>query len=132
MKLTAVNHLQILSEIILELESNPFLTFDEVKTKKNVMGVYLVYTHEEDLLYVGSTNKFHIRFGTDLRHESTHTLLRKLIDDIGVSLNDRASAVSLLSKKCKYKISICKTKREAEALEYFMIWSKDPKYNKHK
>ena len=61
------------------LNASKYKTFDEVSALKNVMGVYMIYIVKGELLYIGNTNKFHIRFGTDLKHESTHTLVRKLI-----------------------------------------------------
>ena len=60
------------------LLQSDFLSFDEVASLKNKMGVYLIY-EGDSIIYVGKTNKFNIRFGTDLKHESTHTLVSKLI-----------------------------------------------------
>ncbi|MBB5623732.1 excinuclease UvrABC nuclease subunit [Pedobacter cryoconitis] len=92
------------------------------------MGVYLIYDQFDNLMYIGSTNKFNIRFGTDLRHESTHTLMEKLIKfEVHI---DRATAQNHFSNHYKYKVHICYDKREAEALEHLAIWILNPKYNK--
>ncbi|ESU20198.1 hypothetical protein FEDK69T_30510 [Flavobacterium enshiense DK69] len=91
------------------------------------MGVYIIYSPEERIEYIGSTNKFNIRFGTDLKHESTHTLVKKLLKN--ELFENRSLAVNYLINDCKFKIEICETKREAEALEHFAIWLLNPKYN---
>jgi hypothetical protein len=110
-----------------ELQKSKLISFDEVKSMKNIMGVYIIYSHESEILYIGSTNKFHVRFGVDLRHESTHTLIRKMLKaEIHPS---REVARDYFTHKYKYQILECKTKREAEALEHIAIWILDPKHN---
>jgi len=117
-----------LSNKLTELINSKTLSFQEVKNNKNIMGVYLIYDQLGQLMYIGSTNKFHIRFGTDLLHESTHTLMKKLIKlEIHI---DRLTAQNHFSNHYKYKISICSNKREAEALEHLAIWMLQPIYNK--
>ena len=71
--------IQLLSSKFERLNASEFISFDQVASLKNVMGVYMIYNESKELLYIGNTNKFHIRFGTDLKHESTHTLVRKMI-----------------------------------------------------
>jgi len=109
------------------LQESSLMTFNEVKELKKIMGVYMVYSTDNKILYIGNTNNFNIRFGTDLRHESTHTLIRKLIKN-GIHL-DRGIAADYFTNHYKYKIHICKTKREAEALEHLAIWILNPEYN---
>ncbi|RZJ68838.1 MAG: hypothetical protein EOO47_24520 [Flavobacterium sp.] len=111
-----------------ELTNSKFLNFQQVKGHKNIMGVYLIYDQLGKLMYVGSTNKLHVRFGIDLRHESTHTLMKKLIR-LEVHI-DRLTAQDHFSNHYKYRISICNDKREAEALEHLAIWILRPLYNK--
>ena len=119
---------RFLNSKLTELISSKSFTFQEVKNHKNIMGVYLIYDQSGQLIYVGSTNKFHIRFGTDLRHESTHTLMKKLIKlEIHI---DRLTAQIHFSNHYSYKISVCQDKREAEALEHLAIWILQPVYNK--
>jgi len=119
---------QVISDKLIELVNSNTLTFQQVKSHKNVMGVYLIYNQLDQLMYVGSSNKFHIRFGTDLRHESTHTLMRKLLKlEIHI---DRLTAQDHFSVHYKYKINICQDKREAEALEHLAIWILQPIFNK--
>jgi len=111
-----------------KLISSKLIYFDNISAMKNIMGVYIVYSPQNEIIYIGSTNKFHVRFGTDLKHETTHTLTKKLIKyDVCV---DRTIAVDYLKNKCKFRIEECQTKREAEALEHFAIWILNPKYNK--
>lgn len=116
-----------LKQLFNSLQSKDFVTFHEVKTHKKITGVYIVYSDKEELLYIGSTNNFHVRFGTDLRHESTHTLIKKLIKH-GIHL-DRLVARDYFANRYKYKFIVCKGKREAEALEHLAIWMLDPLYN---
>ena len=103
-----------------------FLDFETVALMKNVMGVYAIYDNNSDLIYLGSTNNFHVRF-TDLKYVSTHTLMRKLLKS--QKFKDRIEAAEFLVKKCKVKIEKCDSKREAEALEGMAIFILDPVYN---
>lgn len=122
------NQIISITNKLAELTNSKILNFQQVKVHKNVMGVYLIYDKSDQLMYVGSTNKFHVRFGTDLRHESTHTLMKKLIRlEIHI---DRLTAQDHFSNHYKYRISICNDKREAEALEHLAIWILQPLYNK--
>ncbi|GGC76107.1 hypothetical protein GCM10011387_32390 [Pedobacter quisquiliarum] len=122
---TEINDLR---HAITQLVNSPYISFADVKKQKNIMGVYMIYDQFDSLMYIGSTNKFNVRFGTDLRHESTHTLMKKLIT-LQVHL-DRATAQDHFSNHYKYKVHICYNKREAEALEHLAIWILNPKYNK--
>jgi hypothetical protein len=106
---------------------SPFLTFDEVVGLKNKMGVYMIY-EENKLIYIGKTNKFNIRFGTDLKHETTHTLVRKLIKN-GSHL-DRFEVSNFLKTKCRIRIEFCDTNRCAEALEAIAIFILNPELNR--
>ena len=108
------------------LKSN-LLNFEQVAFLKNQMGVYVIYEGEH-VLYVGKTNKFHIRFGTDLKHESTHTLVRKLIKS--ERFKDRHEVVHFLKNSCQFRIELCNSNREAEALEGIVIYILDPDLNK--
>ncbi len=110
-----------------ELQKSDLISFDDVKGMKKIMGVYIIYSNENEILYIGSTNKFHIRFGVDLRHESTHTLIKKLMK-AGIH-QDRNTASEYFTYQYKYRVHKCETKREAEALEHIAIWILDPKYN---
>lgn len=110
-----------------ELQKSDLKTFEEVKEMRKIMGVYIIYSHEHEVLYIGSTNNFFVRFSTDLRHESTHTLIRKLIK-VGIH-SDRDIARQYFTNHYRYRIYICDNKREAEALEHLAIWILDPKYN---
>jgi len=121
----SISHLQTAFE---KLIKSPLVPFIDVKSLKKVTGVYMIYAADQTLLYIGSTNNFHVRFGTDLRHESTHTLLRKLIND-GTHI-DRTTANLNFRQHYNYRIQICVNKREAEALEHMAIWLLNPKYNK--
>jgi hypothetical protein len=110
------------------LLKSEFLTFSEVASLKNLMGVYIIYKEDLEILYIGSTNKFNIRFGTDLKHETTHTLVNKLIKN--GTFPDRHKVVNYLRENCKMRIEFCKTKREAEALEHIAIYILNPLLNK--
>jgi hypothetical protein len=121
-------HLDILSKKYSALMESDLISFADIAAKKNVMGVYIVYSAENEIIYIGSTNKFHVRFGTDLKHETTHTLTRKLLKH--EVFPDRKTAVEYLKNKCRFRVEQCETKREAEAVEHFAIWVLNPKYNK--
>jgi hypothetical protein len=107
------------------IKSNPVM-FEYVASLKNMMGVYCIYEGDK-LIYIGKTNKFHIRFGTDLKHESTHTLVRKLLKT--EKFKERMEVVNYLKNKCRYKISFCESNRECEALESLAIFILNPELN---
>lgn len=110
------------------LTSSDYISFNNITDKKNVAGVYIIYSPENEIIYIGSTSKFNIRFGVDLKHESTHTLIRKFLK---YELHaERKLAVEYVTTQCKFKIQICESKREAEAIEHFAIWVLNPKFNK--
>ena len=113
-------HIEKIKKMFSGLVSSDFASFKEVSAKKNITGVYIIYSPMEEVLYIGSTNKFNIRFGTDLKHESTHTLMRKLLKQ--EIFRDRKIALKYLSTQCKFRILTCDDKREAEALEHFTIY----------
>lgn len=118
---------QLLKNKYLHLIESKFVSFQDVALL-NTTGVYVIYDENEKIIYIGSTNKFHVRFGTDLKHESTHTLVRKLIKN-GEHV-DRYSVSDYLNKKCLIKIEECNSKREAEALEHIAIYFLNPRLNK--
>jgi len=55
-------------------------------------------------MYIGSTNNFNVRFGTDLRHESTHTLIKKLLK--AEIHSDRSVAADYFKNHNKYKVKL--------------------------
>ena len=111
-----------------KLINSNFKNFEEVASLKNIMGVYIIHNEKEEIIYIGKTNKFNVRFGTDLKHETTHTLVRKLIKS-GNHI-DRFQVKKFLISQCKIKIEICDSNREAEALEHIAIYILEPFYNK--
>ena len=120
--------IEFLGEKYKSLVESDFMSFDEVVLLKNTMGVYVIYNHLKEIIYVGNTNKFNVRFGTDLKHESTHTLVMKFIKF--AHFEDRYQVVDYLKTKCAMKIEICDSKREAEALEGIAIYCMNPYFNK--
>ncbi|MBX7240385.1 MAG: hypothetical protein K1X92_01455 [Bacteroidia bacterium] len=119
--------LEILKSKLETLLKSNFMTFNEVAALKDRMGVYLIY-EDEKIIYIGKTNKFHIRFGTDLKHESTHTLVGKLIKS--ERFEDRYQVLDYFKTKCRIRIEFCETNREAEALEGIAIYLLEPELNK--
>jgi hypothetical protein len=117
----------LLSNKFDKLVSSSFLAFDEVAALKNQMGVYVIFEGEL-ILYVGKTNKFHVRFGANLKNENTHTFVRKIIKS--GRFKDRHEVVQFLRNECKIKIGVCNSNREAEALEGIAILVLDPVLNK--
>ena len=103
------NLIKELSNKFEKLNASEYISFDQVAALKNVMGVYMIYNASQELLYIGNTNKFHIRFGTNLKHESTHTLVRKIIKN--EMFIDRHKVVDFLKNKCSMKIEVCDSKR---------------------
>lgn len=122
------NLLNELSAKFQKLVSSDFKSFNEVAKMKNIMGVYMIFDDNEDIIYIGKTNKFHVRFGTDLKHETTHTLVRKLIKE-GRHL-DRFAVKDFLINTCRIKIEVCESNRQAEALEHIAIYVLNPQLNK--
>jgi len=121
--------LEHLKEMYFKLIDSNFMKWGEIKDLNNICGVYLVYSDEvpKKLIYIGSTGNFKVRFGTDFRHHSTHTLIKKLKKHFNFS---DADAFEYISKRCLFRIIKCDSKREAEALEHFAIWVLDPLFNK--
>jgi excinuclease UvrABC nuclease subunit len=110
------------------LIQSDFFSFQSVAALKNTLGVYIIYNENNEIIYIGSTNKFRVRFGTDLKHDSTHTLVRKLLKSD--NFTSRKEVVDYLQNQCTMKIEVCETKREAEALEYIAIFILNPILNK--
>ncbi len=119
--------IKILSDKFEALMVSPKLTFDEVAALKDKMGVYMIYENDH-LVYVGKTNKMHIRFGTDLKHETTHTLVRKMIKN--EKFLNRGEVVNYFRSNCLVRIEFCDSNREAEALEGIAICILNPEYNR--
>ena len=111
----------------MNLIDGDFISYQNIVELKKIIGVYIVYNPNTEYLYIGSTKNFNVRFGTDLTHESTHTLIRKLIKNEGFS--NRTEAIHYLRNNCKFKIEKCATKREAETLEHIAIYLLNPKLN---
>jgi len=104
------------------------LSFESVNKKKKVIGVYFIYSEDKEKpIYIGKTNNFHVRFGTDLKYESTHTLHKKLLNK-GLS---KEEIRELLINRWSYRVEECEDEMEAEALEHFAIFIFKPKYNAH-
>jgi len=120
------NKFEKLEKDFVDLLKSSFLSWEQIKQKKKVIGVYFVYLKDK-IIYIGSTNNFNVRFGTDLLYKSTHTLHNKLLKEGNLSVNVK----KFIKNKYKYKIKECEDKLEAEALEHFAIWSIKPEYNKN-
>lgn len=123
-----VKEFELLLQKFKRLVESDFVGFEDVSKLKNITGVYMIYNENSEIIYIGHTNKFHVRFGTDLMHESTHTLVRKLIR-IGWFEN-RQKVKNYLKNKCRMRIEQCLNKREAEALEHIAILILSPVFNK--
>ncbi len=101
-----------------KLSTSEFVSFSEVAALKNIMGVYMIYNDKKELLYIGNTNNFHVRFSTNLKGEKTHTLVRKLIKN--EMFSDRYGVFEYLKNLCCMRIEVCTNKRELQALEHFL------------
>lgn len=117
-----------LKEKFKKIIKSELLNFESVNKKEKVIGVYFVYSEDKEKpIYIGSTNNFHVRFGTDLKDKSTHTLHKKLLNE-GRS---KEEVKYFLMNQCRYRIEECENKIEAEALEHFAIFNFKPEYNAH-
>ena len=116
-----------LKEKLEKIVNSDFLSFEDIAKKEKIMAVYFVFKKRggEKPIYIGSTNNLHVRFGTDMKYQSTHTLYKKLLDEGHLPENIR----DFLIRKCRYKIAECADKTEAGALEHFAIWAFQPEYN---
>ena len=121
------NKIELLKEKYSKLVNSNFKSWKEIKDLDKTCGVYLIYDDSKKIIYVGSTGNFKIRFGTDFRHSSTHTLNRKLKKEYDFTDID---AFKFISERCLFRIIECDTKREAEAVEHFAIWVLNPSFNK--
>src|SRR6476661_3987399 len=106
-------HLIKLKDMFFKISESADVTFTEIKQKKKITGVNMIFNENQNLLSIRSTNNFNVRFRTDLSHESTHTLMKKLLR-AQVHLN-RSVAKSFFMNQYKYKVLECTNKREAEA-----------------
>src|SRR3989344_4883804 len=120
-----LKELNKLKEDFENLINSPFLNWNNIKDLKNITGVYVIF-YEDKVIYVGKTNKFNVRFGTDLMHKSTHTFHNKLLNNKPLE-----EVKEFIKNKCKYKIKECKDEVEAEQLEHFTISIYEPPYNNH-
>ena len=107
------------------LDKSDFLNWGQIKELKKITGVYVIF-FENKVIYVGKTNKFNVRFGTDLMHKTTHTFHNKLLKEKTLE-----EVKDFIKKKCQYKIKECKDEVEAEQLEHFAISIYEPPYNNH-
>ena len=122
-----VKEIEYLNDKYERLIASDLIAFERVVAQQKVIGVYMIYNPRQELIYIGHTNNFHVRFGTDLKHESTHTIIRKLIKTGG--FEDARQVVEFLKTQCKYQIEKCDSKREAEALEHIAIYILNPLLN---
>lgn len=121
--------LQHLKKMYSKLVNSNFLKWNQIKDLDKICGVYLIYSDDNSkkLIYIGSTRNFKVRFGTDLKHSSTHTLIKKLRKQYNFG---NADAFEYISRRCLFRIIQCNSEREAEAVEHFAIWVLDPTFNK--
>jgi predicted GIY-YIG superfamily endonuclease len=118
-------HLNNKFEKLLESE---LISYQDVCLLENIVGVYIIYNHKSEIIYIGSTINFTTRFNKDLKHKSTHTLVRKLIKS--KEFVNSLQVLEYLKTQCKMKNGQCITKREAEALEHIAIYILNPTYNR--
>ena len=107
------------------LDKSDFLSWEQIKQLKGIIGVYVIF-FENKIIYVGKTNNFNVRFGTNLMDKSTHTLHRKLLREKSLE-----EVRDFIKQKCRYKIKECNDVIEAEELESFVISVFEPSYNNH-
>jgi len=122
------NKIELLKEKFSELVNSDFKSWKEVKNLDKICGVYSIYDDTKKIIYIGSTGNLKVRLGTDLRHYSTHILIRKLKKDR--NFTDDKDAFNFISERCLFHVIRCDNKREAEAVEHFAIWILDPPLNK--
>ena len=108
-----------------ELLDSSFLKLEDISKLKKVSGVYFAY-YGDEIIYIGSTRNFSVRFSRNFKYKSNHTLHNKLLRE----LKEPNEVLDFLKNRCRYKIKTCEDKLKAEALEHFAIWIIKPKYNK--
>lgn len=107
-----------------QLLGSEMINWEEGQKLGKITGVYMIF-NGEDLIYIGSTNKFSVRF-KDFLHHSTHTVHRKLVDEF----EDKEQINNFLKNECKYKVKVCENRRYADSLEHFAIDVLNPRLNK--
>ena len=111
-----------------ELISSDQLNWKDVRLLGNLVGVYAIFLNGK-CIYVGHTNKFHVRMN-DLLDKSTHTLHRKLLKEHSLK-----QVQDIIKSKCKYRVKKYLGNNEAtnlaqaECLEHFAIEILEPPYN---
>ena len=107
------------------LSRSQFLDFEKVKTMGSGYAAYLVYQGDK-VIYAGSTNNLSSRFTDMLMPKTTFLLYNKLVQDLG----SFRSASNFLLRDCKYKVKMCESRPDAEAIEHLAIATFNPQYNK--
>lgn len=120
-----IKELEKLKNNFESLDKSNFLKWEEIKKLKKMGGVYVIF-FDKKVIYVGKTNNFNVRFGTDLINKSTHTLHKKLLKEKSFE-----EVKYFIKQKYEYKIKECESEIEAEELETFTISVFKPKYNNH-
>lgn len=109
------------------LIGSEFVTYERVCELSGVKGVYIIYNHIGEIMYVGSSSDLARRFGKNFKYEANHTLGKKLIKSR--RFNNTIEVIEYLKNQCNIRIEICKSKREYEALEHIAIYILNPLYN---
>jgi len=109
------------------LFGSEFVTYQDVCSLIGVKGVYIIYEHTEEIMYVGSASDIARRFRDNFRYETSHTLSKKLINS--GRFQNTVEVINYLKNQCKIRIETCESKREYEALEHIAIYILNPAYN---
>ena len=101
------------------------IDFEKVKATGPGYVAYLV-CHGDKVIYAGSTNNLGARFSDMMMPKTTFILYNKLVQDLG----SFRSATNFLMRDCKFRVKMCESRPEAEAVEQLAIATHNPVYNK--
>ncbi len=107
------------------LSRSQVVDFETVKNMGTGYAAYLVLQGDK-VIFAGSTNNLSARFTDMLMPKTTFLLYNKLVQDLG----SFRSAATFLVRDCKYKVKMCESRPEAEAIEQLAIATFNPQYNK--
>lgn len=109
------------------LIGSEFVTYENACELRGVKGVYIIYNHTGEVMYIGSGSNLAKRLGENLKNKASHTLSKKLISS--GRFNNTSEVIEYIKNQCKIRIETCESKREYEALEHIAIYILNPVYN---
>ncbi len=111
--------------VVNALSHGQTIDFDKLKSIGPGYAAYVVLQGDK-VIYAGSSNHLAARFSNMMMPKTTFLLYNKLVQDLG----SFRSATNFLMRDCKYRVKMCESRPDAEAVEQLTIATHNPVYNK--